>query len=184
MPLRKNSNGEDGRGKNPNSLANLKPTIPGEVRNPEGKNGAFRPFTTAISKLSVAPLPEHLRVAMNSRFRSQLFPALKGVMPSVRRLQDIPDFYFEGITWAEANALRQGLSAIVEGNVSSAVELRESVEGCATTRVEFVSQQDKLEALLNAFRNAARPIDVKAVLPAGNTDGGNGAGNTAGNTSE
>jgi hypothetical protein len=170
---------------NPNSLANLKPFKPGQSGNPSGANdGPMRPFTYAMRTLSTSPLPEHLRVAMNARFRQQLFPGLKGQMKTVKKPEDIPDFYHPGITWAQANAVRQGLAAIVEGNIGAAIELRESVEGRATTRVEFVSQNDKLEALLAAFRAVAdQPtvIDVP-VLPS--TTSGNGSGNTngAGNT--
>jgi hypothetical protein len=141
---------------NPNSLANLRaPWKVGEAPNPEGRTGPMRPFTQAIGKLSVEPLPETLRVALNQRIRRQLWPELRGAMKTIRRPADIPDFYPRGISWSEANAVRQSLAAIVEGNINAAVELRESVEGRATTRVEFVSQNDKLESLLAAFRAVA-----------------------------
>ena len=142
-------------GRNPASLANLKPIRPGETRNPSGKNGAQRPFSDAIRCLSAEPLPEHLRLAMNVRIRQQLFATL-GPLKIIRKAEEIPDFYQPGITWAGANAVRQSISAILEGNISAAVEIREAVEGRATARLEFMSQGDKLEELLDAFRKAAK----------------------------
>jgi hypothetical protein len=134
-------------------------------------------------------LHEHLRQALNLRFKNQLYQVLKA-LPEYQepgkelKPQDIPDLYVKGITWAKANAVRQHVAAVLEGNIMAAVECRESVEGRATTRVEFVSQNDKLEALLNAFRAAAKQpavIDVPAtVIPPGNT-GASGNGNTNGN---
>jgi hypothetical protein len=123
-------------------LKNLKPAKPGEVRNPSGKN-RNRPYTDAYEGLANALLPEFLRVQLNNETRARA------------RNKKLPDLFPEGITWAEASALRQHVSAIVDGNVAAAVEIRESVEGRATTRMEFVSQNDKLEALLDAFRAVA-----------------------------
>ena len=151
----------------------------GEVRNPAGLDGEKRPYTDAIQWMSTQKLPEHLRVAMNVRFRIQVFSALKG-QPEMEKLkvelpEDIPDLYPEKITWAEANAMRQHLAAVLEGDIGASVEIREAVEGRATTRVEFVSQNDKLEELLGAFRNASRtprlkpPIDVIPDLPSNGT---------------
>src|SRR5271169_949699 len=138
-------------------LGGSKPPQLGEVRNPRGENqytGRERPFTDAIRVLAHEPLPEHLRTMLNVRVRRELFATLKSVK-TARKPEDIPDFYKAGITWAEANAVRQSLSAIFDGNISAAVEIREAVEGRSTTRVEFASQNDKLEQLLEAFRHAA-----------------------------
>jgi hypothetical protein len=173
---------------NPRSLANLRPPIkPGEVRNPEGKNGdgLYRPYTAAMEWFSAAKLHEHLRVALNVRFQSQLYAQLKD-HPDFKELlpEDIPELYPKGITWAQANAVRMHVAAVLEGEIMAAVECRESVEGRATTRIEFTSQNDKLESLLEAFRAVARQpavIDVP-VLPASIPSSGNGSGNGSGNT--
>jgi hypothetical protein len=137
----------DRRGTNPRSLANLKPNLGGEVRNPNGHNGP-RPYTEAIRSVSVEPLPELVRVAMNARFRREVRRVLQ-------RACEIPDFYERGITWAEANARRLNLAAAFHGNIAASVEVREAVEGRAPTRVEFASKNDKLEELLECFRKAA-----------------------------
>ena len=39
--------------------------------------------------------------------------------------------FAKGITWAEANALRQHLNAVINGDTRSATEVREAVEGRA-----------------------------------------------------
>jgi hypothetical protein len=154
------------RGQHPNSRANLIPIQPGERRNPNGSNGAQRPYTDAILALSGKPLPEHLRVALNIRFRTQLNMVLRGSTDSAAAElpEKIPDIYRAGCSWAEANAVRRHMAAILEGDIGSAVEIRESVEGRATTRVEFVSQNDRLEELLAAFRNAANQSDAESQL--------------------
>ena len=173
---------------NPNSLANLKPAQPGEVRNPAGTNGV-RPYTDAILAVSAAPLPEYLRAGLNVRFRAQCYMLLKdqpeyaGLLP-----EDIPDLYPAKITWAQANAVREHLAAVLEGEIGASVDVREAVEGRATTRVEFISQNDKLEELLGAFRLAAQQpgiieeTTVIAVLPPSNGSGDSGNTNGSGNT--
>jgi hypothetical protein len=162
----------------------LKPAKPGEVRNPSGNNG-FRPYTDAIVAQSAQRLPDHLRMALNLRFRLQIYQVLKDYEKAeLKSLDDIPDLYPEKCTWAQANSVRQHLAAVLEGEIGASVELREAVEGRATTRVEFISQNDKLEELLTAFRLAAgadeagvieETTTIVAVLPSknggGNTDG-------------
>ena len=152
------------RGYHPNSRVNLKPILPGQVKNPNGKNGLVRPYTDAILRQSQRPLPEHLRVALNIRFRTQLNAVLRGSPESAQLPSAIPDIYAKGCSWAEANAVRRHMAAILEGDIGSAVEIREATEGRATTRVEFVSQNDKLEELLSAFRNAANQSDTDSQL--------------------
>jgi hypothetical protein len=171
---------------NPKSLANLAPQIkPGQVLNPTGKSGKDRPYTDAMQWYSGELMHEHLRIAMNLRFKNQLYHVLKALPEFATMVPaDIPDLYPKGCSWAQANAVRQHMAAILEGNIMAAIECREAVEGRATTRVEFVSQNDKLESLLNAFRAAAKqPVIDVPVLPAGITGpSGNGnTGNTNGN---
>jgi hypothetical protein len=105
-------------GENPNSLKNLKPAKPGEVRNPSGKN-RNRPYTDAYEGLADAPLREFLRLQLNNQAR--------GATSSKK----LPDLFPKGITWAEANALRQHLNAVINGDTRSATEVREAVEGRA-----------------------------------------------------
>lgn len=143
----------DRRGTNPRSLANLKPNLGGEVRNPHGYNGQ-RPYTDAIRSVSVEPLPELVRLAMNARFRREV----RRVLP---RACEIPDFFERGITWAEANSRVLNWHAVFHGNIAASVEIREATEGRAPTRVEFVSRNDKLEELLDCFRRAARAAKDK-----------------------
>jgi len=147
----------DQRGTNPRSLANLKPNLGGEVRNPHGYNGQ-RPYTEAIRSVSVEPVPELVRVAMNARFRREVRRVLQ-------RACEIPDFYERGITWAEANARQLNWNAVFHGNIAAAVEIRVAVEGRPTARVEFASQNDKLEQLLEQFRLAAEQAEAEETAP-------------------
>jgi hypothetical protein len=137
----------NGRGSNPHSLANLRPIQPGEIRNPTGKN-RMRPYTEAIERVSMEPLPELVRAALNAQFRKEVRRVLK-------RAREIPDFYQRGVSWAEASAVRLNWNAVFHGNIAAAVEVREAVEGRATTRIDFMSQNDKLEQLLEQFRRVA-----------------------------
>jgi hypothetical protein len=145
------------------SLQNLKaPWKPGECPNPTGKNGAaYRPYTAAMEWVSAEPLPEFLRLALNVRFKAEI----RRLAGAARK--HIPDIFPEKISWAMASALRLHLAALLDGNILAAVECREAVEGRAPARVEFVSQNDKLEELLAAFRRAAAQpaIDDDADVP-------------------
>lgn len=128
------------RGENPNSLQNLNPAQPGDVRNPTGKN-RNRPYTDAYEGVAEAPLPEFLRLQLNKQLRTDA---------GNKRL---PDLYPKGITWAEANALRQHLNAL-DGDTRSATEVREAVEGRATQRIEINKSNDRLKQLLEEYRLA------------------------------
>jgi len=128
-------------GENPNSLKNLKPAKPGEVRNPTGKN-RNRPYTDAYENLADALLPEFLRFQLNDRARVDA------------RKKKLPDLFPQGITWAEANALRQHLNAVINGDTRSATEVREAVEGRATQRIEINRKNDRLKLLLEEYRYA------------------------------
>ena len=128
-------NGEPRKPQAPASLANLRPAQPGEIRNPDGKNGV-RPYTNALRALAAELLPEHLRQALNLRFRSQLFRALKDDTPELE-LKQIPDLYKRGCTWAQANSVRLHVAAVLEGDIGAAVEIRESVEGHDTRGVRL-----------------------------------------------
>jgi hypothetical protein len=147
-----------GRGQHPNSRANLKPVVPGQVLNPTGKSGGpFRLYTDSIRALASEPLPEMLRLALNHRMREQLATQLRGLQVNGKRIEakHIPDFYEPGITWAQANSLRLHIASIMNGEIGASIELRESTEGRATMRVEFESRRDKLEELLKAFQRVA-----------------------------
>jgi hypothetical protein len=54
------------RGENPNSLKNLNPAKPGDVRNPTGRN-RNRPYTDAYEGVAQAPLPEFVRRQLNKQ---------------------------------------------------------------------------------------------------------------------
>src|SRR5580765_771320 len=127
--------GKDGRGQHPNSRAQLRPTVPGQVLNPTGKTGVpWRQYSDAIKVLCDQPLPEHLRVALNHRFRLQLSKELIGERVDGKRvtMASIPEMFEPNITWGQANALRLHISAIVNGDIAAAVEVREASEGRAT----------------------------------------------------
>ena len=155
--------GVDGRrrnGQHPNSRAALRPTQPGDILNPTGKSGEpYRVYTEAIQTVGMDPLPEYLRVALNHRFRKLLATELTGVVLDDGKpvtMPAIPDMYEAGITWAQANALRLHVSAVMNGDIGAAVECREATEGRATTRIEFSNGTDKLDSLLQAFRSVAK----------------------------
>jgi hypothetical protein len=135
-----------------NSLANLKPNPGGEVRNPEGKNGKH-PVSDALRRLALEPVPEIVRAVLNANFRR----AVRRVL----RRREIPDLYQSGITWSEANSVTLHLSAVLHGYVNASVEIRESTEGRAAMHVDFVSQNDKLEQLLEQFRIAAAMAETE-----------------------
>ena len=128
-------------GQNPNSLKNLKPAQPGEIRNPTGKN-RNRPYTDAYEGVADAPLPESLRLQLNKQIRTDL------------RNQKFPDLFPAGITWAEASALRQHFNAVANGDTRSATEIREAVEGRATQRIEINETNDRLKQLIGEYEFA------------------------------
>ena len=111
------------RGKNPNSLKNLKPAKPGQILNPRGINRK-RPITDRYFQWSEEPLPEILRTKMNASVGEELLKP--------------------GATWAEANALRRFMDALMEGGQPSSKEIREAIEGKAPQRIEIAGPEKKL----------------------------------------
>jgi hypothetical protein len=111
------------RGKNPNSLKNLKPTKPGQVLNPQGINRK-RPITDCYYQRSEEPLPENLRIRINASIGEEILKP--------------------GTTWAEASALRRFLDALMEGGTAAAKEIREAIEGKAPQRLEITGPEKKV----------------------------------------
>lgn len=156
---------------NPNSMKNLKPGVPGmRSNNPEGHNGRFRPYTESYEITATEPIPEMVRLRLNCQISLQLrqlynAPAYKDnpkagfLFPAAIRAQlkkqiekeQIP----KGMLWCQAQSFYLHLAA-VQGDVSAATHITESVEGRPTTRVEFVGKNDRLQALVNALNTARR----------------------------
>jgi hypothetical protein len=109
----------DRRGKNPNSLKNLRPMKPGETLNPTGIN-AKTPMTDEYRKCAADPIPESIREKLNARIGEEVLEP--------------------GDTWARANALRRFIDAVMgEGGVRSSAEIREAIEGIAPHRIEIAA---------------------------------------------
>ena len=122
------------RNYNPKTLENLAPQFKaGEVHNPEGKNGR-RPITDEYFLIAEAPLPETVRRKINTLLGGEYLP--------------------QGITFAKSLSIRMYLEGVLTGSVSAATEVREAMEGRATTRLEFVGRNDRLEGLINALNSA------------------------------
>jgi hypothetical protein len=101
---------------NLNSLKNLKPVKKGEVRNPHGIN-CKTPMTGYYTKLAHAKLPENIRKKINDQMGEEVLA--------------------KGATWAEANAVRRFIAAVVGKNgTSDSKEIREAIEGKARQRFE------------------------------------------------
>lgn len=98
----------------PNSLANLTPVAKGEIRNPEGKNGAA--YSAAYHRVAHEVVPEEARAIINKKAGCELVK--------------------QGDDWARANALVMHHTAC-SGLVSAAQEIRESTEGRAKQRIEW-----------------------------------------------
>jgi hypothetical protein len=105
---------EEKRPMHPNSLANLTPVKPGEIRNPTGKNGAA--YSAEYHRVAHEVVPEEARAIINKRHGCELVK--------------------EGDTWARANALAMHHTACC-GLVNAAQEIRESTEGKAVQRVQM-----------------------------------------------
>jgi hypothetical protein len=103
-------------------LANLRPAKSGEVRNPRGINRG-RTYSDRYEEVATSPLPEKIRLKINQQLGQNLLP--------------------KGTTWAQANALRRHIGAVVEGNTADAKEIREAVEGKATQRMEVTGAEGK-----------------------------------------
>jgi hypothetical protein len=158
---------ETKRGAHPNSLANLEKNKiqPGEVRNPTGVNGR-RPYSDAMAKDSTEPIPEYLRRAMNIQIKANMAKWLGLPVKQLKRL-GMGDYFPEGVTWAEANSLRLHLNSVLQGDVRSAVECRESVEGRATQRIEINRTNDRLKQLIGEYEFARlNPPKLEPAAPA------------------
>jgi hypothetical protein len=103
-------------------LANLRPAKSGEVRNPLGINRG-RTYSDRYEEVAISPLPEKIRLKINQQLGQNLLP--------------------KGTTWAQANALRRHIGAVVEGNTADAKEIREAVEGKAIARMEVTGAEGK-----------------------------------------
>lgn len=104
------------RGKHPNSIANLKPIQPGEVRNPEGINRK-RPYSDRYLELAEQEIPKKIREKLNKRAGQQVLQP--------------------GATWADAENLNLHLRATEEVNPKAVKELADRLEGKAPIRVEI-----------------------------------------------
>lgn len=147
-----------------NSLKNLSPAQPGDPpRNKDGNNGRKRLYTEKYEMTGESVILEPVRIIINMQIRSKLASIMKAML-SQQLLPDKmkkaieaeieKDFIPKGCTWAEANSIRMHLESVLEGNVGAAAEVREAVEGRSTMRVEFNKTNDRLEMLLDAFKDA------------------------------
>jgi len=120
MTRRKKPKGpNDRRGKNPNSLKNLRPPIkPGEVRNPLGIE-AKTPITDEYCVRAAEPIPEGIRRKINKAIGAQVLKSWD--------------------TWARANAVSRFMHAVTEEGVRSSGEIREAIEGTAPHRIEIAA---------------------------------------------
>ena len=104
------------RGKNPKSLANLRPPWkPGEVPNPLGVNRK-RPWTERYAKLSESPLPEKIRLKFNLDLGEEVLKP--------------------GASWAEASTIRRMLETLEGGGTPAAKEIVDRIEGKSFTYEE------------------------------------------------
>ena len=110
------------RGQHQNSLANLKPIEPGEVRNPLGINRK-RPWKDRYFERSEAPLPEILRRQFNEKLGMEVLPP--------------------GSTWADAGTLRQHMDAMMEGGTKAAKEIADRIEGKPPQRMAIQGTERK-----------------------------------------
>jgi uncharacterized membrane protein len=102
----------------PNSLKNLEKTKikKGEVRNPLGINRKT-PMTDYYKQRALSKLPEKIRKQMNQQLGEEVLP--------------------KGALWAEANAVRRFVAAVVgKDGTSDSKEIREAIEGRARQRIE------------------------------------------------
>ena len=138
------------RGKNPHSLANLRPARPGEMRNPEGINRK-RPITDHYWEASQEPMPMALIQRFNRKWG-------KGML----RARD---------TWARGVAVRAFCEAVFEGNIRAAKEIRESIEGKSPQRLE-ITTPPKTEITLRVIHDRRTPRgDInRDVMPAAMPD--------------
>ena len=151
---------------NPNSLKNLNPIKPGEVRNTTGVNGRSRLYTQEYQLTGESVTPEQVRVVLNIKLHLQLkqirdaarVAELPAAMVKAIEKQMKQEFIPQGMIWAQACAIRMHMNAVLEGDVNAMTEVRESVEGRATQRIEFNNTNDKLEQLLDEFELARKNV--------------------------
>jgi hypothetical protein len=131
------------------SLANLRPPAkPGEVRNPLGINRG-RTYSDRYEELALGPLPEKIRLKINEQLGEELL--------------------LQGATWAQANALRRHIGAVVEGNTADAKELREAVEGKPMQRMELTIGDVDAEHVYERIRSFTQRIRSRATAHASTT---------------
>jgi len=92
------------------------------VHNPLGINRK-RPITDEYFARASDPVPEKLREKINQQLGVE---ALK-----------------PGATWAQANALRQFIEAVLKGQTTAAKEIREAIEGKPPQRSEITGPERK-----------------------------------------
>ena len=122
------------RGKNPKSLANLKPAKKGEVRNPCGTNK--RPFADLYFALSQEIIPEWKRRHLNKLAGGPLHP--------------------HGTTWAEADA-RALHDKASQGDVSAIKELADRTEGRSPERPELMGPTKQVVTLHVVYDRIKNP---------------------------
>jgi hypothetical protein len=123
-----------GKGRNPNSLKNLNPIKPGEIRNPLGITRP-RPYSDADLETSQEPVPELVRLKMNHVLRKMLENDSQGqkvVTVSKKEGDLIPP----GMSWAAAISLRKHLRGLIECEIGILDHTRAGVEGTPTQRIE------------------------------------------------
>lgn len=123
------------RGKNPKSLANLKPPIrPGEVRNPNGINSLKCPITDHYWEVSEEVMPEGLVRRFNKKCGASLLKP--------------------GDTWARAVAVRACFEAVLSCSVRAMREVREAIEGKAPQRLEITRPARKEKTCFSQMRKS------------------------------
>jgi hypothetical protein len=110
------------RGKNPKSLANLKPAKRGEARNPLGVN-RNRPSSDRYFAIAEEVMPEKLRKAFNKEAGAELLKP--------------------GATWGDADAYGQFLQA-AKAKVNAARAVADRVEGKPPQRLELTRPDKKI----------------------------------------
>jgi hypothetical protein len=121
------------RGKNPRSIANLRPIKKGEVRNPTGINRK-RPFSEAYLLTALEVVPEFVRRRLNREAGGELHP--------------------KGTTWLEADVRGLHFRA-ARGEVAAAKELSDRIEGKSPMRLELTSPV-KTEAVIEIVYDRKR----------------------------
>jgi hypothetical protein len=129
------------------SLANLRHFKPG---NPGGPGAPRkRPMSEANDDLLRMEIPEDMLRGLN-------MAVIAGVRKDMKILKP-------GATWADAIAYGLVKKALL-GEVPAAKELRESVEGKSTQRIELISHEDKQVELSVVFETAFGQRNVERVI--------------------